>query len=295
MKTIVRNIIQALIAIVIAILMLTATESILRIDAARVLLGPKPSLEEVNALNHQLGLDKSFLPRTLDRIGNLINGDLGNSYVFHQSVRVILLDAVGSSINLAVPALLIGLVLGLLVGILLAYWRNRLARTIVVLFSSVALLPSLVVSTIIVYGVGYLLEVPLPSFMTAVGILSLIPFFTTTLTVFESYSNILENDGTYFLRSLGFSEVIIAYRYALKLAAIPLISNLSTVALYLFSATVFVEIIFSQQGLGNLILLATERFDYPLIVGTSLFVIIFFGALNILIGFVLYAFDPRIR
>jgi peptide/nickel transport system permease protein len=294
LKKITKYFLQAIVALVIAIIILTAMESFLGFDASRALLGPKASSGEVNALNHQLELDKPFFLRTIGRIGNLLKGDLGNSYIFHQPVVTILFDAVWSSINLALPALIIGLVLGLIAGIILAYFKKGKARRIVVL-SSVFLLPSLIVSTIVVYGIGYLMEVPLPSFITAVGILSLIPFFTTMLTVFESFSSILETDGTYFLRSLGFSEVRIVTRYALKLVAIPLISNLSTVALYVFSATVFVEIIFSRQGFGNLILLATERFDYPLIVGTSLFVIFLFGILNIIVGFALYAFDPRLR
>jgi peptide/nickel transport system permease protein len=78
-------------------------------------------------------------------------------------------------------------------------------------------------------------------------------------------------------------------------SAVALIANITNLFLYMLTATVFIEITFSLPGLGNLLLNAADRLDYPVIAGVALLVVVCFGLMNTLSGAFIYALDPRTR
>jgi peptide/nickel transport system permease protein len=265
------------------LLLIGASESIIGVDVARTLLGPKPSQEEVAALKRQLGLDRSFVVRTYSRSIAAMKGDLGESYVFRQPVAGLLFQSSGNSFRLIVPALFFGGLAGVTLGIWIAYHPGGMRRHLLNAATSVALLPSLVLSTLVVYGLGYKLGWISPSHSIAVVLLSFVPLFITALTTFQEYAIILQSDYTRAARSQGFPEWMIALQ-SLKPAAVGLTTNFTNLALHILTATVFIEMIFSLPGLGSLLLTATERFDYPVITGVSLCVVLFFSLMNIFSG-----------
>jgi peptide/nickel transport system permease protein len=295
MRTIVRRILESLCAVVLAVMMISAAEGFVGVDVARVLLGTKPSEAEVSALRHQLGLDKRLPERVFVRVARAAVGDLGQSYVYHRPVGGLLLDAAANSARLLIPSLVFGSAVGILLGIAAAYYSGKVLRSLLVIVSSVALLPSLIVGTLVVYGLGYRLNLITPSFPAAVAVLSLVPLAVTALATYNEYVRILGSDYTRAGRSLGVPEWQIVFRFSPRVAVVGLISNITYVALYLLTATVFVEIAFALPGLGNLLLAATDRFDFPVITGVSLAVVCFFGLMNTLTGIALYAADPRTR
>lgn len=295
MQSIRTRFITSIATILFALLLISLSESVIGVDVARTLLGPKPSQEEVTALNRELGLDQSFTVRTYTRIYKALKGDLGQSYVFRQPVTQLLSTSLVNSLKLVVPALIIGGIAGLFLGIWVAYNPNGVRKYVLSFSTSLALLPSLVLSTLVVYGLGYKLNWISPTYTVAVILLSLVPLFITALTTYQEYTKILNSDYIRASRSLGFSEFQVASRYALKPAAVALTASMTNLALYLITATVFVEITFSLSGIGNLLLMATERFDFPIIIGISLVIVVFFSLMNTISGVALYVMDPRSR
>jgi peptide/nickel transport system permease protein len=295
MRTIVRRILESICAVALAVMMISAAEGFVGVDVARVLLGTKPNEAEVSALRHQLGLDKRLPERVLVRAARVAAGDLGQSYVYHRPVGGLLLDAVANSARLLIPSLALGSAVGIMLGIAAAYYSGKAVRSLLVIVSSVALLPSLVVGTLVVYGLGYRLNLITPSFPAAVAVLALVPLAVTALATYNEYVRILGSDYTRAGRSFGVPEWQIVFRFSPRVAVIGLLSNITYVAMYLLTATVFVEIAFALPGLGNLLLAATDRFDFPVITGVSLAVVCFFGLMNTLTGVALYAADPRTR
>jgi peptide/nickel transport system permease protein len=294
MRLIRSYLLESLLAIVLALLLISASESFIGVDVARTLLGTKPSQAEVILLNKELGLDRSFAERTLTRTVRGFQGDLGKSYVFRQPVTPLLVEAFSNSLRLILPALFWGGLLGIALGVWVAYSPDGWRMYLLTVATSVALLPSLVLSTLVVYGLGYKLGWFTPSYPTAVGILSLIPLFITALTISQEYVKIFASDYIRAARCLGFSEWQVVLS-SLKVSAVALIANLTNLFLYMLTATVFAEITFSLPGLGNLLLTAADRLDYPIITGVSLVVVVSFGLMNTLSGFAIYVLDPRTR
>jgi peptide/nickel transport system permease protein len=290
-----RRLFESLLAIVLVVVLIGLVEVVINVDIARILLGTKPSDAEVIALKRQLGVDQPFAIRIFNRVGRAFKGDLGQSYVFRQPVTQLISSSFTNSIWLIIPAIFFGVGIGIPLGILCAYYSNKAVEAFLAALSAFALLPSVILSSIAVYYLSYELSLLKTSYLGAVVLLCLPPLLVTTLTIYQEYVRILKNDCTRAMRSFGFSEWLIALRYSLKLAAIGLIANVTYIALYLLTATVFIEINFSLPGLGSLLLMAVERFDFPVISGISLIVVVCFGIVNTLSGIGLYATDPRTR
>lgn len=262
---------------------------------ARTLLGTKSSAEEASVLRKQLGLGEPFAMRITKRFTGACSGNFGESYVYHKPVMALLNKPFKSTLKIVCPALAIGTFMGILMGIWVAYNPSRFNKMLLALSTSIAFLPSLALSTLVVYGLGYKLNLISPSYFWAVAIITLIPLFVTALTTFHVYASLLSSDCIRSARSLGFSEGAIAFHYGFKIALIPLVSNFTNIALYLLTATVFVEITFALPGIGSLLLAATERLDFPVIGGVSFVVVIFFGIMNLVTGIAVYALDPKTR
>jgi ABC-type dipeptide/oligopeptide/nickel transport system permease component len=166
---------------------------------------------------------------------------------------------------------------------------------VVAVGSSLALLPSLIPSTLFAYAFGIRLGwLPSPRLMS-IAIVTLTPLAVVALATLGEYERILASNHVRFARSLGYGDWRLLLAYGLKEALPGLVGNLSNVVLYLVTATVFVEIIFSEHGLGQLLLDATQRLDYPIILGFGLLMVAVIGAMNLLTGLILYVSDPRVR
>lgn len=295
MRTVLRRLVESVCAVALAVVLISAAEGFVGVDVARVLLGTKPSEAEVIAMRRQLGVDRPLPERVLARVSRAALGDLGQSYVYHRPVAGLLLDALTNSARLLIPSLALGSLVGILLGIGAAYYPRKAAKYVLIIVSSVALLPSLIIATLVVYGLGYRLNLIAPSFRAAVAVLALVPLAVMALSTYQEFTRILGSDYTRAGRSFGVPEWQIVLRFSLRVAAVGLVSNLTYVALYLLTAAVFVEIVFALPGLGNLLLTATDRFDFPVITGVSLVVVCFFGLMNALTGAALYVADPRTR
>jgi peptide/nickel transport system permease protein len=287
--------VESLGAIALALVLITISSSIIGVDVARTLLGPKPTEEEVQALHHQLGLDRPLLERVVNQVWRALHGDLGASYVFRQPVASLLFKAVSHSLRLIIPALLIGGLSGPFIGIWVAYRPTKRHHLMLAALTGLALVPTLVLSTLVVFGIGYKLGWLPPPLITAVTLLALGPLSLMALTACNEYSRILESDYIRAARSLGVTEWKIASQFILKAAGVALVSNMTTLTLYLLTATMFIEITFVLPGLGQLLLTATERLDYPIVVGISLLIVVSYGVMNAFSGIALYVLDPRTR
>lgn len=295
MRFIGSHLLQSLAAVALGLLLIALAESIIAVDIARTLLGVKASLGEVNALRQQLGLDLPFFERVANRIWNALHGDLGESYVFRQPVAPLVFEALRHSLRLVIPALTIGATAGVVIGIWAAYSPSAGRRIVLAAFSALALLPTLVLSTLAVYAIAYKLGWGDSSELTAIGILALGPVALTALGARDQYFAILNSDHIRAARSLGFPEWRIATRLAFKVASVALISLLTTLLISLMMGTMFVEITFAMPGLGSLLLVATERLDYPIVMGIVVVFVVSFGLMNLLSGVALYGLDPRTR
>src|SRR5207245_18124 len=104
-------------------------------DAVTLMLGEHATRDAVANLRAHLGLDKPFLVRYLDYVGQLLRGDLGRSFQQNRPVAAELSDAWPATLELTIAALLIAAVVGIVAGIASAVWPNSLFDGVARLFS----------------------------------------------------------------------------------------------------------------------------------------------------------------
>lgn len=310
-----RYIFKRLIGMMIVIfIVLTIAFIIVRLapgDPAALMLGPDATAEDAAALRQRLGLDRPILVQYLSFVGNALQGDLGESLFFNQPVTQVLAGRAEPTIFLTLFSLLIALVIATPIGIYAAYRRGSLldqgAITTAMLAASIpsfwtGLMLQRYLATDLgwfpVSGYGgpdtgflermrYLL---LPSIVLGIVNSALILRFTRA-----SMLDILGEDYIRTARSKGMGERRVVLRHALKNAAIPIITVVGLTFALLVSGAVVTERVFNIPGMGNLVVSAVLRRDYPVIQGALIVVASLYVLINLLTDLLYLVVDKRVK
>ncbi len=275
-------------------------------DPAQLLLlqrtGDPPTAQEVAALRGEMGLDRPFPVRYLQWVGRAVQGDLGVSYSSGKKVTHILVDNLGSTFQLAVTALLLGLAIAIPLGVVAASRRG----TYIDHFSRIA---SLVGTSIPSFVMGYLLILLfavgfrfLP--VSGSGGVSHLILPALTLGVAEGASlarlvraSMLEVLGEEYIlvaRAKGVGRGSVVLRHALRNAFNPILTLTGLRFGRLVGGAVIVEAVFGRTGLGTVILDAIHDRDYVLIQGFMLLMGTTFVVTNLMVDILYSRLDPRI-
>lgn len=280
-------------------------------DPAAVMLGPDATAQDVAALRERLGLDGSIPEQFVSYVGGVLRGDLGQSIFLGRPVTQALWERAEPTFFLTVFSLAIAMVIAVPVGVASAYWRgsyfDQVMTTLAMLAASV---PSFWLGLLFIqffavrYGwfptSGYggpgttLMErlhyLVLPA--TTLGIVSsaLIMRFTRA-----SMLDVLNDDYVRTARSKGMSEWRVVVKHAMKNALIPILTVIGLTAALLVSGAIVTETVFGLPGVGNLIVSAVLRRDYPVIQGALLVVAGLYVLINFLIDMLYVLVDPRVR
>lgn len=300
--------------IVVVFLVLTIAFVIVRLapgDPAALMLGPEATPADAAELRMKLGLDRPILIQYLAFIGNAVRGDLGTSIFFGEPVTTVLAHRAEPTIFLALFSLLFALVIATPIGIYAAYRRGSIADQGAI---STAMLAASVPSfwtglmfqryfatelgwfpasgyggpdTGFLERMGYLI---LPSIVLGIVNSALILRFTRA-----SMLDILGEDYIRTARSKGMGEGRVVLRHALKNAAIPIITVIGLTFALLVSGAVVTERVFNIPGMGNLVVSAVLRRDYPVIQGTLIVVATLYVIINLATDLLYLAVDKRVK
>ena len=241
-----------------------------------------------NHLNKSWGLDRSLIEQYFFYLGDLLQGNMGISY-FHSSSTVaeIIWDSFLRTIDLCLIALGFIFSLSFLSSWLLvkykSLWIAKYFHQFIVLMGA---LPTLFLGPALIYLFSYYFEI-LPiaflqgwqSYILPVLTLSFRPISQLTRLLHSSWLESLEEDFIRTARAKGLSENYILWRHGLRYSLSPLLGWIPHLILGILSGTVFIEILFSINGLGFVFVEAINQRDYPLIMGAT----IFYGMLTITI------------
>lgn len=310
-----RTILHRLLGMVIVMaLVVTIVFIIVRVtpgDPAAMMLGPDATAADIAALRTKLGLDAPILLQFADYVFGLARGDFGQSIFLNQPVAHALAERAEPTFFLTVFSLLIATVIALPVGILSAYWRDSLfdqAATTFAMFA--ASVPSFWLGLILiqVFAVklgwfdtsGYggpgasfgerLNHLVLPAVSLGVVSSALITRFTRA-----SMLDVLNDDYVRTARSKGMSEWRVVLKHAFKNALIPVLTVIGLTAALLVSGAVVTETVFGVPGVGNLVVSAVLRRDYPVIQGALLVIAGLYVLINFCIDMLYVVIDPRVR
>ncbi len=280
-------------------------------DPVALLLGDQATAQDIAQVRQQYGLDKPLGTQFMLWLGELFQGNLGQSIFLQRPVAQALLERAEPTLFLALFSLTIAAGIGVPLGMAAAIWRgswtDQLLSGLAMLGASV---PSfwmglLLIQFFAVYlgwfpASGYgdpgmhlgqrLYHLALPALVLGVLNSALIIRFTRA-----SMLDILGEDYVRTARAKGLPERVVVVRHVLRNAWVPIITVLGLTLALLIGGTVVTETVFNLPGVGNLVVRAVLRRDYPVIQGTLLVIAAIYVFINLMIDLLYTLADPRIR
>jgi peptide/nickel transport system permease protein len=272
-------------------------------DPARQIAGRTATPEQVQMVRQQLGLDLPFHQQYLRYLGNLVQGDLGRSYLQKSQVSELVASRLPATLLLMAGAIFCELLIGLSMGLFAAVRRNsRLDRTLMILSFIGVSAPQFVVAILLLYVFGFYLGwVPLGGY----GRLSQLILPSLTLGILgagwysrmmrSSMIEVLRQDFIRTARAKGLQPTAIIAVHALPNAILPIIAMIGIDVGYFMSGIVVVESVFGWPGIGQLAWQAIQRVDIPIIMGVTLISAVAIVIGNLVADLVAPLIDPRIK
>jgi len=282
--------------------------SLLPGDAAYRIAAGRYGYDMVNsaaaeAVRAELGLDQPVLWRFTAWIGDLLTLDLGNSLVTGRPVMAMVAHELGSSVRLAVGAVLLSFLIGPPVGVIAGLRPGGvLDRGLLLLSTVTRAIPHFVLGVILVLIFSVWLMV-LPSAGHGSFIHTILPTLTLALGL-AAVSSRVARDATvavassaYFAfgRLKGLSGPQVFMRHGLRNIGVPVVTYLGVQLVYLIEGVVVVETLFAWPGIGHGLVHAIVQRDVPMVQGTALAMGLMFVLLNTVVDLLNHLIDPRRR
>jgi peptide/nickel transport system permease protein len=243
---------------------------------------------------------------------------LRRSYQNKRKVSEIIIEALPETAVLAVTAILIGTILGIILGIIAAikqgtFFDNAILVISVFGISTPAFFAALIISWIFGYVlsditglnmVGSLYEIDdygtgeylnLQNLILPAITLGIRPLAIVMQLTRSSLLEVLSQDYIRTAKAKGLSSFKVIFKHALKNALNPVITAMSGWFASLMAGAVYIEMVFDWKGIGYEIFRATEKYDFPIVMGSVLFIATVFVVVNILVDIVYGFLDPRVR
>jgi len=273
-------------------------------DPAKLVLGEAAPPEAVAALRTEMGLDKPYLVQYFTYVEKIVvHQDLGRSYVTNRPVLKEITDCFPSTLQLALSAMFIAMLIGIPVGIISAIkqysWFDSLSMIIALIGVSMPVF-WLGILLILVFTVHFKI-LPASGFsrpehliMPAMALGAMSAAIITRMTR-SSMLEVIRQDYIRTARAKGQKESVIILKHALGNALIPIIAVVGLQFGLLLEGAVLTESIFSIPGIGRLLVESIKMRDFTVVQGGVLFIAVVFSFVNLLVD-LLYAYvDPRIR
>lgn len=280
-------------------------------DPAAVMLGANATPDQVVALRDELGLNEPIWTQFWIFLGNLVTFDLGNSIFLGRPVLDVVLSYGEITLRLTFFALAIAVVLGCGAGILAALFHNKLIDKVTMLLAVIGVgIPEFWLALLLILFFAVTLRwfpvsgyVPLDDgFWVSLQSLTLpalaLALIQAAFIARMSRSAVLDVLGEPYIataRAKGLSGWIVISRHVVRAAAVPIVTVVGLTLAVLLGGAVAVETVFSLPGIGNLLIQAVGRRDYPLIQGIVLVVAVAFVVINLLVDLLYALIDPRVR
>ena len=300
----------AMVLVIVAVLVFLLTR-LASGDPMALMLGDQATVEDVAKARNQYGLDQPLPTQFVLWVGELLQGNLGQSIFLQRPVAQALLERAEPTLFLALFAVAIAAAIGVPCGMAAAIWRGSHADQ---WLSGVAMLgasiPSFWMGLILIqffavylgwfpasgYGdPGMGLGARLYHLILPASVLGLLNSALIIRFTRASMLDILGEDYVRTARAKGLPERVVMFKHVLRNALVPIITVLGLTMALMIGGTVVTETVFNLPGVGNLVVRAVLRRDYPVIQGTLLVIASIYVLINLLIDLLYTLVDPRIR
>lgn len=262
------------------------------------------SQEVIDSARAKLGLDKPFLTQYFVWLGNLLQGDMGTSYISGQDVFSTFLSKLPATLLLTAVSILLTIVISIPLGVLAAVKQNRftdyMIRTASFLGNS---MPNFFVALLLMYFFSIRLKI-FPVIATGISVQSVaLPAITLAIAMSAKYLrqvraavlDELSKDYVVGARARGISFYTTLTKSVLRAALVTILTLLTLSIGNLLGGTAIVESIFLWDGVGKLAVDAINMRDYPMIQAYVMWMAIIYVCVNLITDLSYRALDPRIR
>lgn len=300
-------------------------------DPARALLGERATPAGIEAVNERYGFDEPILQQYFTYLKALLSGDFGSSIKTGQDVAASFVEKFPATIELAVSALLLAVVVGIPMGYLAAKHQGRSLDTLVMSGSLLgvvtpvfflAILLKLVFADWLGWLPTALRQDPridathVTNFYVLDGIitqewdaawnavlhlilpaiaLGTIPLAIIVRITRASVAEVLNEDYVRTAESKGLSTRTVSRRHVLRNALLPVVTTIGLQAGLLLAGAVLTETVFSFNGIGEYLFEAIGQRDYPVLQGYILFIAVIYAVINLAVDVAYGVIDPRVR
>jgi peptide/nickel transport system permease protein len=301
-------------------------------DPAKIVAGLGADASAVEKIREEMGLDLPLHEQYLRYLKGVVRGDLGTSILTRRPVLDDLKDYFPATLELALAAMAVTMVMGVLMGVLSALQKGRFTDNVTRVFSTLwVAMPVFwfaLLLQILFYGKLQWLppggriseDIAMPPQITGLLLVDslvalrfdafgsasvhlILPVMALALTrVAEvgriTRSSMLEVMGVDYVRTArakGLSERVVVLRHALKNAWLPILTTFGLQFGYLLGGTILVESIFQWPGMGRYALLSITSVDFPAVIGVTVLASFVFVLVNLGIDLSYRFADPRIR
>jgi peptide/nickel transport system permease protein len=299
-------VVMAIVAVLVFVLTRAASG-----DPIAVLLGDQATADDIARVQKLYGLDRPLPVQFGLWLKELAHGNLGESIFLQRPVTQALWERAEPTALLSLMAIAIAAAIGVPCGIVSAVFRGSAVDQAFTGFAMLgASVPSfwfgLVLMQIFAVSLGwfpvsgygepgaslaaraYCLVLP----ATVLGVLNsaLIIRFTRA-----SMLDVLGEDYVRTARAKGLDESSVVLKHALRNALVPIVTVLGLTAALMIGGAVVTETVFGLPGVGNLVVSAVIRRDYPVIQGALLVVAVIYVLINFGIDLLYTVVDPRVK
>jgi peptide/nickel transport system permease protein len=293
-------------------------------DPALALLGTDATPEELARTRARLGLDKSYLVQLALYLRDIFTLNFGESIVQHKPVMEIIGSSFPATLELAVAAIIVSLVVAVPLGVLSAVKQNSWADYVSMFFAQLG-------TSMPVFWIGLLLILAfslklqwLPSFgrgeplAEAVGALfatgSAAPLLDSlrrlllpavslgvmgaaliSRMIRSTMLEVLDSDYVRTARAKGTREGKVVLKHAFRNALLPVVTTVGLQFGSLLGGAIVTETVFAWPGIGRVIVTAIFQRDFPLVQGGVICVAVAFATLNLLVDLLYAVINPKLR
>ena len=288
-------------------------------DPVSLMLPPEATQADREQMRQVLGLDKPFYLQFVTFIANAVQGNFGISLRLGRPVSTLLVERLPATLELAITAALIGLIVGISVGVYTALKRNSWVSRALLTTSLVGVsLPNFLIGIFLIlifavwlgllpsFGRGDTVKIGLWStgLLTTSGLKALIlpaitlGFFPMTLImrlVRAEMLEVLRTDYIKFARARGLSDRAVNFGHALKNTLVPVITITGLQLGNIIAFAIITETVFQWPGMGLLFIQAVQFADIPVMAAYLCLVGLIFVVINLVVDMLYYLVDPRLR
>jgi ABC-type dipeptide/oligopeptide/nickel transport system permease component len=279
-------------------------------DPAMLILGEDATVEALQAVRADLGLDRPLVVQYGTYLADVIRGDFGRSLRTNRPVVAEVIRVLPYTATLAIAGTLIGCLIGITAGVISAVRRNTVADYVASAMATVGLaLPVFTIGILLLVVFSYNLRwfpvlgagdtssltsvlhhLALPSVAIGMSAAATIARMTRS-----SVLEVLSLDFVRTARAKGLPSRIVTRRHVLKNAMIPVVTLIGLNFGRLMSGTVITETLFVRPGLGRLLIDSIYSRDYPQVEVTVAVFALIFIVINLVVDLTYAYLDPRIH